>query len=80
MLAQAEQADVAMAPAADMFEMGVKVQVLKRGHHVRHAGREALRTLPGPRRRSSSIPPADRAQLEKNDLPRPARNDLGPDP
>ena len=31
MLAQAEQADVIMAPAADMFEMGVKVQVLKRG-------------------------------------------------
>ncbi len=31
MLAQAEQADVTMAPAADMFEMGVKLQVLKRG-------------------------------------------------
>ncbi|MEE8385489.1 MAG: PfaD family polyunsaturated fatty acid/polyketide biosynthesis protein [Dehalococcoidia bacterium] len=31
MLAQSEQADIAMAPAADMFEMGVKVQVLKRG-------------------------------------------------
>ena len=31
MLAEAEQADVAMAPAADMFELGVKVQVLKRG-------------------------------------------------
>ena len=31
MLAQARQADIAMAPAADMFEMGVKVQVLKRG-------------------------------------------------
>jgi trans-AT polyketide synthase, acyltransferase and oxidoreductase domains len=31
MLSQTEQADVAMAPAADMFEMGVKVQVLKRG-------------------------------------------------
>ncbi len=31
LLAQAEQADIAMAPAADMFEMGVKVQVLKRG-------------------------------------------------
>jgi PfaD family protein len=30
-LAQAEMADVAMAPAADMFEMGVKLQVLKRG-------------------------------------------------
>ncbi len=31
MLAQAGQADVAMAPAADMFELGVKVQILKRG-------------------------------------------------
>jgi len=31
MLAEARQADVAMAPAADMFEMGVKLQVLKRG-------------------------------------------------
>jgi trans-AT polyketide synthase/acyltransferase/oxidoreductase domain-containing protein len=31
MLSQVEQADIAMAPAADMFEMGVRVQVLKRG-------------------------------------------------
>jgi PfaD family protein len=31
LLSQAAQADVAMAPSADMFEMGVKVQVLKRG-------------------------------------------------
>jgi trans-AT polyketide synthase, acyltransferase and oxidoreductase domains len=31
MLADAKQADVAMAPAVDMFEMGVKLQVLKRG-------------------------------------------------
>lgn len=31
MLAEAGQADIAMAPAADMFELGVKVQVLKRG-------------------------------------------------
>ena len=31
MLAEAEQADVIMAPSADMFELGVKVQVLKRG-------------------------------------------------
>ncbi|NPV86617.1 MAG: PfaD family polyunsaturated fatty acid/polyketide biosynthesis protein [Anaerolineae bacterium] len=31
LLAQAEMTDVAMAPAGDMFEMGVKVQVLKRG-------------------------------------------------
>ncbi|WP_457551963.1 PfaD family polyunsaturated fatty acid/polyketide biosynthesis protein [Desulfobacula sp.] len=31
LLCQADQADVAMAPAADMFEIGAKVQVLKRG-------------------------------------------------
>jgi PfaD family protein len=31
MLAQAGLADVAMAPAADMFELGVEVQVLRRG-------------------------------------------------
>lgn len=31
LLCQAEQADVTMAPAADMFELGAKVQVLKRG-------------------------------------------------
>lgn len=31
LLAQAGMADVTMAPSADMFEMGVKVQVLKRG-------------------------------------------------
>ncbi len=31
MLAKADMADVAMAPAADMFELGVEVQVLKRG-------------------------------------------------
>jgi PfaD family protein len=31
MLAEAGIADVTMAPAADMFELGVKVQVLRRG-------------------------------------------------
>lgn len=31
LLAQAEMTDVIMAPAADMFEMGVKLQVLKKG-------------------------------------------------
>jgi trans-AT polyketide synthase/acyltransferase/oxidoreductase domain-containing protein len=31
MLAETQQGDIMMAPAADMFEMGVKVQVLKRG-------------------------------------------------
>ncbi len=36
MLAEAGQADVTMAPAADMFELGVKVQVLKRGTMFPH--------------------------------------------
>lgn len=31
LLSQAEMTDMTMAPAGDMFEMGVKVQVLKRG-------------------------------------------------
>lgn len=31
LLAETRQADITMAPAADMFEAGVKVQVLKRG-------------------------------------------------
>jgi PfaD family protein len=31
LLAQAEMADVMMAPSADMFDMGAKVQVLKKG-------------------------------------------------
>ena len=31
LLAQADMADVIMAPSADMFEMGVRVQVLKKG-------------------------------------------------
>ncbi|MCP4599717.1 MAG: 2-nitropropane dioxygenase, partial [Proteobacteria bacterium] len=31
LLAQADVSDMTMAPAADMFELGVKVQVLKRG-------------------------------------------------
>ena len=42
MLAQAQQADIAMAPAADMFEMGVKVQVLEARHALRDARHQAL--------------------------------------
>jgi len=65
MLAQAEQADVAMAPAADMFEMGVKVQVLKRG--TMFAMRAArLYELYRSHARLEDIPPAERAGLEKN--------------
>jgi PfaD family protein len=65
MLAQAEQADVAMAPAADMFEMGVKVQVLKRGTMFpMRASKlyELYKAFSG----IESIPPAERSQLEKN--------------
>ena len=64
MLAQAEQADVAMAPAADMFEMGVKVQVLKRGTmFAMRAARlyELYRTYDA----YESIPAAEREKLER---------------
>jgi PfaD family protein len=65
MLAQAEQADVAMAPAADMFEMGVKVQVLKRGTMFpMRAGKlyELYRSFAS----LEALPAAERAALEKN--------------
>jgi len=64
MLAEAQQADIAMAPAADMFEMGVDVQVLKRGtmFSMRAASLYELY-----RKHSSieDIPEAERAKLEK---------------
>jgi PfaD family protein len=64
MLTETRQSDVTMAPAADMFEMGVTVQVLKRGTmfpmraaklyelYRSHAGLE-------------DIPAAEREKLEK---------------
>lgn len=64
MLAEAGQADVAMAPAADMFEMGVKVQVLKRGtmFPMRAAKLyELYRAYPS----LDAIPATERSQLEK---------------
>jgi PfaD family protein len=64
MLAEAGQADVTMAPAADMFEMGVKVQVLKRGtmFPMRAAKLfELYRAYPS----WEAIPEAERAQVEK---------------
>jgi trans-AT polyketide synthase, acyltransferase and oxidoreductase domains len=65
MLAEAGQADVAMAPAADMFEMGVKVQVLKRGtmFPMRAAKLyELYRAHPS----LEAIPEAERVPLERN--------------
>jgi PfaD family protein len=64
MLAQARQADVAMAPAADMFEMGVKVQVLKRGTlFAMRAAKlyELYRACEG----LDQLPAGERASLEK---------------
>jgi PfaD family protein len=62
-LAQAGIADVMMAPAADMFELGVKVQVLRRGTMF---GVRAARLYEIYRDHASieAIPPAVRAQLE----------------
>lgn len=64
MLAEAGQADVTMAPAADMFEMGVKVQVLKRGTMFAMRGQKLFEVY----RSCASvdeIPPAERSALEK---------------
>ena len=65
MLAAAEQADVAMAPAADMFEMGVKVQVLKRGTLFAMRAQK-LYDLYRACDSLESIPKTERAALEKN--------------
>ncbi|MCX5884018.1 MAG: PfaD family polyunsaturated fatty acid/polyketide biosynthesis protein [Deltaproteobacteria bacterium] len=65
LLAEARQADVAMAPAADMFEMGVKVQVLKRG--TMFAQRAAkLYELYTSHDRLEDIPEKHRIQLERD--------------
>jgi len=64
MLAAAEQADVTMAPAADMFEMGVRVQVLKRGTMFAMRAQK-LFDLYRAHGSLESLPAADRAFLER---------------
>jgi trans-AT polyketide synthase, acyltransferase and oxidoreductase domains len=67
MLAQADAADVIMAPAADMFELGVKVQVLRRGTMFGpRAARlyETYLAYPG----LQAIPPETRSRLESEVL------------
>lgn len=70
LLAKVSQTDVMMAPASDMFEMGVELQVLKRG------------TLFGPRAKKlyeyytlynsiDEIPQAEREKLEKQTFRKP---------
>lgn len=63
LLAAAEVADVAMAPAADMFELGVQVQVLKRGTLFAQRGKrlyEVYRSYPG----LDQLPSDVRTELE----------------
>jgi PfaD family protein len=67
LLAAATMADVAMAPAADMFELGAQVQVLKRGTLYAQRARKlydcyrAYDSLEG-------VPPDVRAALERDVL------------
>jgi PfaD family protein len=67
MLAQADVADVVMAPAADMFEQGVKLQVLKRGTMFAPRAAqlyELYRAYPS----LNAIPAERRARLEREIL------------
>ncbi|HEY3446575.1 MAG TPA: PfaD family polyunsaturated fatty acid/polyketide biosynthesis protein [Myxococcales bacterium] len=70
LLADADMADVALAPAPDMFEQGSKVQVLRRGTlYPQRAGKlyEVYRAYPD----FESAPEADREKIEKQILRRP---------
>lgn len=64
MLCKAGQADVAMAPAADMFEMGVQVQVLKWGTMFPVRAKK-LYQLYRDYGSLEELPAAERATLEK---------------
>ena len=61
-------ADVMMAPAADMFELGVKVQVLRRGTHVRAARAPSSTSSTGPPT-LEAIPAAERGAPRAGHLP-----------
>lgn len=63
-LAQAQLADVALTACADMFEMGVKVQVLKRGTLMPQRG-NYLYQLYSTFKSLDDLPAADRERLEK---------------
>jgi trans-AT polyketide synthase/acyltransferase/oxidoreductase domain-containing protein len=64
LLAKAGIADVAMAPAADMFELGVKVQVLKRGTMFAARALRLYEVYVG-YPSLDAIPADERARLEK---------------
>lgn len=65
MLAQTKQADITMAPAADMFEMGVTVQVLKRGTMFAMRGSKLYEVYSN-YNSIPEIPESVRTMLEKN--------------
>lgn len=67
MLAQADLADCMMAPAADMFELGVEVQVLKRGTFFGVRAKK-LYSLYRDYDSLEALPEQDRARLEKDIL------------
>ncbi|WNO74840.1 PfaD family polyunsaturated fatty acid/polyketide biosynthesis protein [Streptomyces sp. AM8-1-1] len=70
MLAEAGIADCEMAPAADMFEMGVDLQVLKKGTLFPMRAKK-LYQLYQAHDGIESIPAADRAKLEQQVFRRP---------
>ncbi len=70
LLAQADMADVMMAPAADMFEMGVKVQLLKRGTMFPMRA-QRLYELYVAHDSINTIDPKERIKLEKQVFQRP---------
>jgi PfaD family protein len=70
LLSEADIADVMMAPAADMFEMGVKVQLLKRGTMFPMRAQK-LYELYRQYNAVEEIPRDEREKLEKQVLKRP---------
>lgn len=70
LLSEADMADVMMAPAADMFEMGVKVQLLKRGTMFPMRA-QRLYELYREYDSIDAIPTDEREKLEKQVLKRP---------
>ena len=73
MLAETRQADITMAPSGDMFEMGVKVQVVKRGtmFAIRaHKLYELYRAYES----IEALPPAEREKIEQTFFKIPLEN------
>jgi len=64
MLAETRQADITMAPSGDMFEMGVKVQVVKRGTMFSIRAQK-LYELYRAHDSMEQLPVAEREKLEK---------------